>query len=154
VFLIGLRNGFTGFDLKNKTVKLYDDGIQPYMMTTVDNICVAVNSILLHPEETANKSLRIHDFFTSQRDLLSVLESFLGPFEVSHISIAEEEKRLIPRIEAGEENDEVFADRLLTHLFSSESPAAWNPEDDSKLLELPQRELKEEVRKVVDEFRA
>ena len=154
MFFTGLRNGFTGFDLKNKTVKLYDDGAQPCMMTTVDSICIAVHSILLHPEETANKALRIHDFFISQRELLTVLESFLGPFEISHISVAEEEKRLIPRIEAGEEDMGVFGARLLTHLFGPDNSASWELEDDSKLLGLPHRELKEEVRKVVDEFRA
>jgi hypothetical protein len=82
----------------------------------MDSICNAINSIL-HLEETANKALRIHDCFISQRDLLTVLETFLGPSEVSHISIAEEEKRLIPRIEADEEDIGASVARLLTHLF-------------------------------------
>lgn len=124
------------------------------MMTTVDSICIAVHSILLHPEETANKALRIHDFFISQRDLLTVLESFLGPFKVSHVSVAEEEKRLIPLLEAGSQDMGVFAARLLTHLLGPDNSASWGLDDDSELLGLPPKELKEEVRKVVDEFRA
>ena len=67
-----------GFDLEKRTARLIDDGTEPISATTLEDIAVAVRSILQKPEQTANKYLHIRSTEVSQKQILEALEELTG----------------------------------------------------------------------------
>ncbi|CAF1326919.1 unnamed protein product [Didymodactylos carnosus] len=74
----GFRNGFLGFDIKNRSVILYDDGKYRASGTTLQHIGEAIKGILLHPEETRNRPVYLADATFSQKEALALFEKYTG----------------------------------------------------------------------------
>jgi hypothetical protein len=83
----GLANGFTGFDLPNRKVIIYDDGDQPFSTSTVALIASAIAKTLLEPEASKNWYRYISSFTTTQNEILAKLEKYsTGPWEITRVS--------------------------------------------------------------------
>lgn len=72
------------------TATIYDDGNQPFSVTTLSSVGKAVSGILNNPAATANKSLYVASFTPTQNDILAVLENATGKkWEVEKITTAD-----------------------------------------------------------------
>jgi hypothetical protein len=102
------QHNFFGFDPEENKALLYDGGRGLFSSTTIENTARAVvNSLLLPPNETANRRLFIQDLVTSQVDIVATIEKVSGEkwtVEIvdSHRVIHDSEKKL-------EEGPDVFA---------------------------------------------
>ncbi|KAF4999915.1 hypothetical protein FGRMN_2153 [Fusarium graminum] len=74
----GLVNGFLGFDIKNRSATIWDDGNKKFTLTNERRLSEAVVSVLKHPEETRNRYLYIYSVVTTQYEILKALETASG----------------------------------------------------------------------------
>jgi hypothetical protein len=65
-------------DAKNKKLVLYDGGETPYSTTPLHAVAKGVVGVLKHPEETANRAVRIHGAVLTQKRLLELGKKALG----------------------------------------------------------------------------
>lgn len=69
-----LKASFIGFDLPSQSATIYDDGNQPFSVTTLSSVAKAVVGILSHPAETSDRNVYISSFTPTQNEVLAVLE--------------------------------------------------------------------------------
>jgi len=137
-------------DLKNKKATLFDGGIHPFHTTTLDSVSQSVVSVLGHPAATENKQVRVHDFFVTQKDVLAILEAELGPFTIQDIVVPQLVEHCNAGLARGEFNEANVYGLIQANIFGAElSACRWPEGDDSTLLGLPKRDIKEEVKKVL-----
>ncbi|KAF2810515.1 isoflavone reductase [Mytilinidion resinicola] len=74
----GLKVGFLGPNLKEKTAEVIDHGTAPFTATNLATIGKAVVSILQHEAETKNQYVYISSFRTSQAEIVALIEKFTG----------------------------------------------------------------------------
>lgn len=85
-YTLVLNNIFTdwaidhGFilDAKNKKITLYDGGDTPYSTTPLHAVAKAVVGVLRHPDETANRAVRVHGTVLTQKRVLELGKKALG----------------------------------------------------------------------------
>ncbi|KAL9069704.1 MAG: hypothetical protein Q9157_006075 [Trypethelium eluteriae] len=74
-----MQHKFLGVRSAEKKMIFWDDGKGLFSATTMDNTIKAVlNSLILPSEKTANRSIFIQDFTTSQAELLATIEKVSG----------------------------------------------------------------------------
>lgn len=147
----GLQTGFFGIDIHKKKASIFSGGNNKFDSTTLDGISRGVAAVLLEPSAFKNKAVRIHDFFVTQNEILSVLEEETGSkYEVEEVDADELLRQGFEAIERGEFNEASVYKVVKGSLYGTgESPARWGEEDESTLLGLPKKDLREEVRKVL-----
>ncbi|KAL2069898.1 hypothetical protein VTL71DRAFT_14577 [Oculimacula yallundae] len=74
LFDSGLKSGFLGFDIANRTATIWDDGTSKFTLTDDEQLGLAVVAVLDRPALTANKNIYIASFETSQKEILAALE--------------------------------------------------------------------------------
>ncbi|RBR13348.1 uncharacterized protein FIESC28_08212 [Fusarium coffeatum] len=74
----GIANGFLGYDIKNRTAKIWDDGNKKFTLTNERQLGQAIVSTLEHPEETRNRYLYVYSVVTTQNEILHSLEKATG----------------------------------------------------------------------------
>ncbi|KAF2204783.1 NAD(P)-binding protein [Delitschia confertaspora ATCC 74209] len=67
-----------GFNIQDRKATIYDSGTEAFTGTTLRGIAAAVVGILNHPDETANKYLRVRSIQTCQNELLAAFEEATG----------------------------------------------------------------------------
>lgn len=78
-----------GFDITNSSAIIYDKGEEKFTGTTLEGIGQSVVGILQHPEETANRFVKVLSIKTCQNDLLRAFEKVTGkPWEVQRSTTA------------------------------------------------------------------
>ena len=95
----GIANGFLGYDIKNRTAKIWDDGNKKFTLTNEEQLGQAVVSTLEHPDETTNRYLYVYSVVTTQNEILQSLETATGANwtvekTTTDAEIAEARKRL------------------------------------------------------------
>ncbi|CAG7555230.1 unnamed protein product [Fusarium equiseti] len=70
----GLANGFLGYDIKNRTAKIWDEGNKKFTLTNEKQLARAVVSTIEHPDETRNRYLYVYSVVTTQNEILQSLE--------------------------------------------------------------------------------
>jgi hypothetical protein len=95
----GIANGFLGYDIRNRSAKIWDDGNKRFTLTNEKQLARAIISTLQHPEETRNRYLYIYSVITTQNEILHYLEQATGgKWNVERTStdaeVAEARKRL------------------------------------------------------------
>ena len=137
-------------DLKNKKATLFDGGNHLFHTTTLASISQSVIGVLSHPSATENKPVRVHDFFVTQKDILAILEAELGPFAKQDIIVPQLVEHCNAGIARGEFTEANVYGLLQAASFGAEGAICrWPENDDSVLLGLPKRDMKEEVKKVL-----
>jgi hypothetical protein len=76
--LQNLKSGLLGASIPSHTATIYDSGNQCFHTTTLPSISLAIVRILQRSSLTANKSLHIASFTTTQNEILGALESTTG----------------------------------------------------------------------------
>jgi hypothetical protein len=72
-----IDHGFL-IDAKNKKVVLYDGGETRYSATPLHTVAKGVVGVLKHPQETANRVVRIHGTVLTQKRMLELGKRALG----------------------------------------------------------------------------
>ncbi|KAL7620316.1 hypothetical protein AAE478_009310 [Parahypoxylon ruwenzoriense] len=76
-----------GFDVKQQSAIIYDDGTEEFTGTTLEGIGQAVVGVLKHPDETANRFVKARSIQTCQNQLLDAFQRVTGQaWEVQHTS--------------------------------------------------------------------
>lgn len=90
----GLEHSFL-LDARNKKITLYDGGETPFSTTPLHAVAKAVVGVLRHPDETANRAVRVHGAVLTQKRLLELGKKALGEdgWTVAEGSTADEKKR-------------------------------------------------------------
>jgi uncharacterized protein YbjT (DUF2867 family) len=78
IFLDWAINYAFMLDAKNKKIVLYDGGETPYSATPLHAVAKGVVGILKHPQETANRAVRIHGKVLTQKRVLKLGMKALG----------------------------------------------------------------------------
>jgi len=67
-----------GFDISRCSAIIYDSGTEKFTGTTLEGIGQAVVGVLQHPDETANRFMRVRSIMTCQNELLEALQCATG----------------------------------------------------------------------------
>ncbi|KAI1458815.1 NmrA-like family protein [Annulohypoxylon moriforme] len=79
IFLdIALMSGFLGYDLKEHTATIWDDGNVKFSVSTKRNVAKAITRVLRNPEVTANQHIYVSSLETTMNEILSGLEKGQG----------------------------------------------------------------------------
>lgn len=139
-----------GFDIPNKKVTLYGGGINPFNSTTVESIGASVVSVLSTPEKFKNKTIRISDFYASQKEILSIIEAETGSkFEVKEVDVDKVQADSEAALRRGEWSESNVFSLLSAAVFATKSTTRWGATDDTPSLGLPKKDLKTEIKKVL-----
>ena len=84
-----------GVDIKGKKTEIFDGGDVPFTASPLDFVARGIVGVLQHPDETANRVVRLHGTSMTQNKLLELIQSFTGKegWEVSQASTADREKQ-------------------------------------------------------------
>ncbi|KAH7050314.1 hypothetical protein B0J12DRAFT_753879 [Macrophomina phaseolina] len=148
----GLERGALGFDLKTRTATIIDSGNEAFSTTNLATIGQAVASILHHPEQTANRMVKISSFKTTQNEVLQLLQAESGEkWQVKNTTGQDVENIGDSLQQSG--NPLCFVLYLQRYTFSDGGNTVWkDDENDNKLLELKQDEdIRETIRRVLGE---
>ncbi len=67
-----------GFDIAQRSAVIYDAGSERFTGTTLEGIGQAVVGVLLRPDETANRFVKVLSIRTCQNELLEAFQSATG----------------------------------------------------------------------------
>lgn len=67
-----------GFDVAQRSAVIYDAGTEKFTGTTLEGIGQAVVGVLQHPEETANRFVKVRSVKTCQNELLEAFQGATG----------------------------------------------------------------------------
>lgn len=111
----------------------------------MNTIAQAVTSILLKPEETANKFLAVYSVITSQNQMLQTLQGLQpdgGEWKVTKVTSKEILQKGLDALHGGDPAG--FGDILSADFLEEGSPVGLLKQDgqyDNQLLELPREDL-------------
>ncbi|KAL9608216.1 MAG: hypothetical protein Q9167_006938 [Letrouitia subvulpina] len=146
----GLNVGFLGFDLKNQSAKIYDDGNARFSTSVLSTIGKAVDGVLSHPAETANKMIFVQSFTTTQNEVLAALEKATGKkWAVTNLSA--EKTRLEGLEKLGKGDFSGIADTIIGAVFSGNKSSDFESQKklSNDLLGLKKESLDEAINQVV-----
>ena len=131
----GLKKSFL-LDWASGKPRIYDNGERLLSTTTLASVGQAVVGVLLHPEETKNRAVRVHDMSISQNRLLAVAKK-VAPnktLEPYYESTTEIFKAANEKIAKGDHSLPVLFEHIICSLFGEGYDALHASEDDNKLL--------------------
>jgi hypothetical protein len=137
-----------GIDYEAKKATLFDEGTQKFNTTSHISVVRAMVSILRSPDEYANKTVYIHDFNTTQRAVLDIVESEIGTkLETTSMNLEEVGKKSLEALERGDRNQQNVFGGIRWAVWGKEAAADWDENDDSERLGLEKKDLRTEIKK-------
>lgn len=149
-----ITRGIYGISLENKSITIFDSGNQKVSTTSLSYLAEGVVAILQHPDETANKYINIVEFEVTQNLLHKLFEEETGSkFTVEHKTSDEAEKKGKEKVAAG---GRFPFEEFLQKYWFGDGPGHAIKESDkaNKVLELPQSDLREVIRRYIKEHSA
>jgi hypothetical protein len=139
-----------GIDYEAKKATLFDDGTQKFNTTSHASVARAMVNILRSPDEYANKTVYIHDFYTTQCAILDIVESEIGTkLETTSMNVEEVGKQSIEALARGERNHQNIFGAIRWSVWGKEASADWDENDDSERLGLEKKDLRAEIKKKI-----
>lgn len=136
-----------GFDARAKKATIYDSGNEPFQTSSLELISKAVASILKHPQDTANKYLSIASFQPSLNEILQIVEDETGAkWTVERVDTKDLQKTGEDKLSNGDFS--AFRELLRVHIHrDGDGHSVPESEIANGLLELPQEDLRDSIRK-------
>ena len=80
-------------DIAAKKMEIFDGGDVSFTATPLDFVAKGVVAVLQHPDETANRVVRLHGASMTQNKLLNIIQGFTGKegWQISHATTADRE---------------------------------------------------------------
>lgn len=164
-FSLSLGEQWLGFDIKNRTVTMYDDGKRKINTSTWEQCGRAVAGLLSLPaskqgegrpsvQDWKDQGLYISSFLLSQRDILDSLNRVLGTsdsdWKISYEPAEERYKKGLQEMQSG--NRLGYAKAMYARLFfsSGEGDYETGHELDNGSLGLPKEDLDEATKRAID----
>ncbi|CAF1272454.1 unnamed protein product [Adineta ricciae] len=142
-------NGFTGFDIANHTVTIYDEGKRRQSGTTLPNIAKAVVAILHHPEIALNKRIFIANTTFSQQETLDYFEKETGiKWTVKHASSIETIKNAAEQLAQGKVMD-AFVNYIRSAIYGDNKMFLFEGRTNNKELGIPEIPLERIIKEAV-----
>ncbi|KAH6623690.1 hypothetical protein F5144DRAFT_595814 [Chaetomium tenue] len=160
---LALGNEWFGFEIRERKVTFFDDGLRTITVSTWDQCGRALAALLSLPETGASPSLAdfkngqvlVHSFRVSQRDMLDSLHRVLGTtdadWEISYEPVAKRVKEGAAELKKG--NRRGFAKTLYGGVFDAandSSDFAGTSKTATEILGLPKEDLDEATKRTVD----
>ncbi|GKU05865.1 unnamed protein product [Fusarium langsethiae] len=148
----GIANGFLGYDIKNRTAKIWDDGNKKFTLTNEKQLARAIISTIQHPEETRNRYLYVYSVVTTQNEILHSLEQATGgKWNVERTSTDAEVAEARKRLSAGDFSGGFILVHATTYGNTDGLRANYSEEESSgnRILGLEIEDVGETVTKVV-----
>lgn len=73
-FVQGLKTGFLGFDIQNRSAMIWDSGDKTFTLTNLSTVGKAVVAVLQNAAEYTNKYVYVGSVTTSQNEILAALQ--------------------------------------------------------------------------------
>jgi hypothetical protein len=106
--------------------------------------------VFSNPSATKNRLVRVHDFYTSQNEILAGLEEVTGKkYEIERADSAKLEETSLAGLQRGEWTEPNIYGLVTAYIFGKNSSSSWGDSDDSELLGLQKKDLKEEIQRVI-----
>lgn len=146
-----LDHGFVA-DLEKRTMEVLDGGDWVFTATPIPMVACGVVGVLQHPNETANRVVRLHGASMTQNKLFGLLRSCTGAneWEVTHATSAAKERESYRLLQSDPSNMIAWAiPMLLCATFGAEWQNDFSKNNDNALLglkELSDAELEGIVR--------
>ena len=142
-----------GFEVSRRRATIYDSGTEPFTGTTMRGIAQAVAGILLHPEETANRFVRVRSLQTTQLELLDAFQGAVGGpgWAVEKVRSRDVLERGREKLRKGEKG--AVLDLVVAQLFeegAGRSVVVKKEESDNELLGVEEIDADELAREIVD----
>jgi len=139
-----------GIDYEAKKATLFDEGTRKSNATSYASVAQAMVSVLRSPEEYGNKTLYIHDFNITQREMLDIVESEIGTkFETTSMNLEEVGRKSLEALARGERNPQNIFGGTRWAVWGKEGSGYWDENDDSKRLGLEKKDLRAEIKKKI-----
>ncbi|KAI2471400.1 NAD(P)-binding protein [Annulohypoxylon bovei var. microspora] len=141
-----------GFDVKQRSAIIYDEGTEEFTGTTLEGIGQAIVGVLKHPDETANRFVKARSIQTSQNQLLGAFQRATEqPWEVKRGVVND-------LLESGRRKHQSgiggwVLELLVYQLFGPGEPrciVASKEDSDADLLEMKEESPDDIARKVMD----
>lgn len=144
-------SGFMGFDIKSHSAIIYNTGEGSWSTTTLPSIGLAVKNSLLHPDKTANRYIFTASFTLTQNQVLRALEKITETkFDVNYVD-AEAQKAIgMEKMSKGDFSGAMMLIRYVNSVDGYGGNFALYKATDNKLLSLPEEELEDVLRKIVE----
>ncbi|KAK6438180.1 hypothetical protein LTR95_005617 [Oleoguttula sp. CCFEE 5521] len=141
-----------GFDVASRKAIIYDDGTEMFTGTTLAGIGAAVVGVLRHPEQTANRFVKVMSIKTCQKELLAAFEQAVdGDWKVQRSSASAIIAAGREKLAAGDGSG--LRDIAVAHIFDpGEARCVVAPsweESDSRLLGVEEVSVEDLVAAVV-----
>lgn len=131
-----LYSGFTGFNFQEKTAWIFGDGNNVHAWTALEDVGKATANILLHPEETVNRSVYIHSVFMSQNQLLDIAKEVSpGDWTVTQNDMEPLYQKALEDLKSGNISGATFVVQIQYSLATKALAHPWE-RDDNPLLGL------------------
>lgn len=141
-----LTSGVFNLDFANNKAGIFDDGSRRVMLTTIPSVASAVLGVLRNPSQTENRLIRIHDFFVSNKEVLEVVQAVSGrtleTYAISTVELEEKGRGLMP-------SEQGAGLQFVAAVWGEKAIAVWEEEDESALLGLEKKDVKEVVAQVL-----
>lgn len=149
----GFETGFTGIQLDERVMTLYDDGSNEIAYTTREWLGKAVVRVLMYPKETANRPIYIANTYASQSKLLALAQEVVGDdgWTVKYRNTDEMFAQSMAKLEAGDIEMESLLDFIHVADNNPKYETRWE-KDDNELLGIPRfsdEDIKAVIRRLV-----
>jgi len=143
-----------GIDYEKKTATLFDEGTQKFNTTTMASVADALVGILRAPAQFSNKTVFVHDFYTTQREILSIIEEETNPdgtkFSTTSLDLEAMGKRSLEALGRGEYIPQNIFGAIAAAVWGKEGAADWDENDDSVATGLVKKDLRVEIKKKLE----
>lgn len=147
----GLKSGLLNFNLTKKKATIFDGGDIKWSATTLDGIALAVVKVLQNEERTRDKLLYVQGLCATQNELLRTVQEVMDVrFEVEHVRSEDFIAKYKGILEEKGGNDADATEELVS--VEGTVNAYWGDREGfaNELLGLPEENLRDVVRKVVE----
>lgn len=142
-------NGFTGFDIRNRTATIFDEGVRRQSGTTLPYIAKAVVAILHHPEIALNKRIFIANTTFSQQEALAYFEKETGTKWTVIPASAKETYNNANKELAEGKITEAFVDYIRSLIYGDNKSFLFEGRTSNKELGIPTLPLEQLVKEAV-----
>ena len=147
----GLQHKFLADVTGTAPTTIYDGGDNPFSTTTLGSVADGVIGVLTHPDETANRSVRIQNAVVTQNKLLELARRAAPgkTFDVKHVKLDDVTAACDARLAQGLYDNETFIPYIFRAIFDPSYGGVFTDNNDNKLLgvkELSEDEIFEIVK--------
>ena len=130
-----LRNRFSGIDLFDKKVQLFDDGAHVLPWTTLESVGRATAAVLVRAAETENRVVYVSSLVKSQKEIVDVAKLALGAdgWESTVVDMDAMFQQAMERFKAGDYSPRTMGPMIQYATAKDDYSGPWERDDNALL---------------------